>query len=226
MQTESLQIHIDDRDGEGVLTINYDYRTDIFTEAEMEHMHGHMFHLLADAVKNPNRKICKLNILSNEERSTLLYDFNDTKADYPKNKCVHRLFEEQVKRTPDKTAVIACDKTLTYDELNKLSNRIANTLIDKGIVNGDIIAFSLPRRSYLIATMFGILKSGAAYMPLDPDYPQDRIDYMLSDSNAKLFITKDNISDYISDDEENPNVEMTSESYCYCIYTSGSNGKP
>ncbi len=226
MQTESLQIHIDDRDGEGVLTINYDYRTDIFTEAEMEHMHGHMFHLLADAVKNPNRKICKLNILSNEERSTLLYDFNDTKADYPKNKCVHRLFEEQVKRTPDKTAVIACDKTLTYDELNKLSNRIANTLIDKGIVNGDIIAFSLPRRSYLIATMFGILKSGAAYMPLDPDYPQDRIDYMLSDSNAKLFITKDNISDYISDDEENPNVEMTSESYCYCIYTSGSTGKP
>ncbi len=226
MQTESLQIHIDDHDGESMLTINYDYRTVMFTETEIECMHEYMIRLFADAIKNPNRKICELDILSSEEKSTLLYAFNNTKRDYPKNKCLHQLFEEQVKRTPDKTAVIACDKTLTYDELNKLSNRIANRLIKKGIGKGDIIAFAVPRRSYLIATLFGILKSGAAYMPIDPDYPQDRIDYMLADSNAKLFITKENFGDYISDNEENPDVEMASESYCYCIYTSGSTGKP
>lgn len=226
MQIENLQIHMDDRDDMGMLTINYDYRTDKFTEKEIEHMHEHLSNLFADAVNNENKKIYELNILSSKEKSTLLYEFNDTKADYSKEKCLHQLFEEQVKRTPNKTAVIDCNKTLTYDELNRMSNRIANALIEEGIVKGDIIAFALPRRSCLIATMFGILKSGAAYMPIDPDYPQDRIDYMLSDSNAKLFITKNNLSDYISDDEENPNVEMASESYCYCIYTSGSTGKP
>lgn len=225
MQTESLAMHIDDRDSEGILKIHYDYQTEKFTEKEIERMHTHLFNLLFDAMSE-DKKIIRLNMLSAGEKRTLLCDFNDTKADYPKDKCVHQLFEEQVKKTPDKTAVIACDKTLTYDELNRLSNRIAHGLIEKGIKKGDIVAFALPRRSYLIATMFGILKAGSAYMPIDPDYPQDRIDYMLEDSKAKFFITDNNFNEFVSDNEENPTVEMTSNSLCYCIYTSGTTGKP
>lgn len=227
MQTESLQIHIDDRDSEGVLTINYDYRTNIFTENEIERMHEHLFNLFADAVTNLDKKIYELDILSNDEKNTLLYEFNDTKADYPKDKCVHQLFEEQAERTPDKTAVIACDKTLTYDELNRLSNRIANALIEKGIGKGDIVAFALPRRSYLIAVMFGILKSGAAYMPIDPDYPQDRIDYMLSDSQARLFITNNVLDNLLENaNTKNPNIKIRKEDIYCALHTSGSTGTP
>ncbi len=226
MQTESLQMHIDDRDSEGVLKIDYDYLIEIFTEKEIERMHEHIFNILFDAIINEDKKITELAILSEREENTLLYAFNDTKADYPKDKCVHQLFEEQVLNTPDKTAVIACDKTLTYDELNRLSNKIANSLIQNGVKANDIVAFALPRESSLIAIMFGILKSGAAYMPIDPDYPQDRKEYMISDSNAKFFITENNLNEFISDNEENPNVKMTSDNYCYCIYTSGSTGKP
>lgn len=225
MQTESLQMHIDDRDSEGILKIHYDYQVGKFTETEIERMHEHIFNLLFDAI-HEDKKITELNILSEEEKKTLLYDFNDTKAYYPKDKCVHQLFEEQVLKTPDKTAVIACDKTLTYDELNKLSNRIANRLIEKGVEPNDIVAFALPRTSMLIAAMFGILKSGSAYMPIDPDYPKDRIDYMLEDSHAKFLITESNLDAFISDNKENPQVKMTSNNYCYCIYTSGSTGKP
>lgn len=226
-QSESLQIHIDDRDNEGIFRIHYDYRTDKFTENEIERLHQHICNLLFDAIGNDSKKLYELNILSADEKRKLLYEFNNTAIDYPRDKCVHQLFEEQVAKTPDKDAVIACDKTLTYKELNEQSNRIAHSLIQKGVNVGDIIAFALPRKSYLIATIFGILKSGAAYMPIDPDYPQDRIEYMLSDSGAKLCITDANISELLNkENENNPCVSMTSEALCYCIYTSGSTGKP
>lgn len=109
---------------------------------------------------------------------------------------MHQLFEEQVERTPDKTAIVACDKTLTYREVNEEANRIAHSLIEKGVRVGDVVAFALPRRSYLVVAMFGILKSGAVYLPIDPDYPQDRIEYMLDDSKAKLYIAEKDMIHY------------------------------
>jgi non-ribosomal peptide synthetase component F len=148
-------------------------------------------------------------------------------VDYPKEKTVHQLFEEQVEKTPDKTVVIACDKTLTYSELNEQANRIAHGLIEKGVGIGDIVALMLPRRSFLIAAMFGVLKAGAAYMPIDPDYPQDRIEYMLNDSGVKFCVTEDNIIELLANENvTNPSLPMSSDEKCYCIYTSGSTGKP
>ncbi len=226
-QTESLQIHIDDRDNEGIFRIHYDYLTEKFTEHEIEKMHEHICNLLFSAIEDDNKKIYELTILSEEEKQTLMFDFNDTVADYPRDKCVHQLFEEQVAKNPDKIAVIACDKTLTYKELNEEANRIAHSLIEKGIGKGDFVAFMLPRRSYLIATMLGILKSGAAYMPIDPDYPQDRIEYMLSDSCAKFCVTDKNISELLGNSNRNNlAVFVDGTDNCYCIYTSGSTGKP
>ena len=140
---------------------------------------------------------------------------------------VVELFESQVDKHPDKTAVIACDTTLTYRALNEQANKIAHSLIARDISRGDIVAFALPRKSYLIAVLLGILKAGVTYLPVDPDYPQDRIDYIISDSNAKLFITESNVEDLLNNDNcSNPNVHISSEDLCYCIYTSGSTGTP
>ena len=227
MQTESLQIHIDDRDNEGIFRIHYDYLTDKFTEHEIKMLHVHLLNLLFSSIGNDSQKIYELNILTDDEQQKLLFDFNDTAVDYPRDKCVHTLFEEQAAKTPDKVAVIACDKTLTYKELNEEANRIAHSLIEKGVGVGDIVAFALPRKSYLISTILGILKSGAAYLPIDPDYPQDRIEYMLSDSQAKLFITDSNIDELLGNSNtQNPNVTMSRSNRFCCIYTSGSTGQP
>lgn len=227
MQTESLQIHIDDRDGEGVFRIHYDYLTEKFSEHEIKKIHEHIYNLLFYAIENSEKKLYELEILSENEKKTLLFDFNNTTVDYPRDKCVHQLFEEQVEKTPDKIAVVACDKTLTYRELNEEANRISHSLIEKGIGRGDIVAFMLPRKSYLISTMIGILKSGAAYMPIDPDYPQDRIDYMLEDSSSKYCVTERNIPELIRNLKiDNPCKTVSSSDICYCIYTSGSTGQP
>lgn len=226
-QAETLQIHIDDRDSEGIFRIHFDYQTDKLTEHEIERMYGHVINLLFDAIRNDSKPLYELEILSAGENQMLLYNFNDTAVDYPRDKCVHQLFEVQVKKTPEKTAVIACDRTLTYRELNEQANRIANSLIEHGVKPGDIVAFMLPRRSYLIAAMFGILKAGAAYLPIDPDYPKDRINYILEDSKATYLITEEKIAGLLENaDSRNPCVAISSNSLSYCIYTSGTTGAP
>ena len=226
-QSESLQIHIDDRDREEIFRIHYDYQIDKFTENEIDRIHQHICNLLFDAIHNDTKKLCELQILSADEEQKLLYEFNNTAADYPRDKCVHQLFEEQAARTPHRIGVIACDKTLTYAEINRQANRIAHGLMERGIGVGDIVAFALPRRSYLIPAMLGILKAGGAYLPVDPDYPRERIHYMLEDSEAKLFITEEVLQELLENrDNTNPQVKTSSDHLCYCIYTSGSTGKP
>ena len=227
MQNDSLQIHIDDRDNEGVFRIHYDYQTDKFTEGQITRMHQHICNLLFDAIQDDAKKIYELNILAGEEKWKLLYAFNDTAVDYASNKCIHQLFEEQAAKTPDQMAVVACDKTLTYVELNEQANKIAKALIAKGVMAGDVVAFSLPRKSVMISTMLGILKTGAAYLPLDPKSPIERINYCIQDSKAKLLITEHNITEFLENTDfcdfgsySNPKAP------CYLIYTSGSTGMP
>lgn len=169
-QAESRQIHIDNRDAEGVFRIHFDYQTEKFAEAESDATYTHMVDLLFDAVEREDTPVRAPEMLSPAERYKLLVDFNDT-AEYPHEKCVHQLFEKEVEKHPDKTAIVACDRTLTYRELNEAANRIAHGLIAKGVRPGDIVAFALHRTSRLIAVMFGILKAGAAYLPIDLDYP-------------------------------------------------------
>lgn len=227
MQTESLQIHIDDRDSEGIFRVHYDYLTEKFSEHETEKIHEHICNLLFDAIKNSDKKLYELEILSADEKKTLLFDFNNTTAEYPIDKCVHQLFEEQVKKTPDKIAVVACDRTLTYKELNEDANKIAHSLIEKGIGRGDIVAIILSRESHLVPAMFGVLKTGAAYMPLDPSYPQDRIDYLIGESGATSVINENNLADYISSAKtENPNIKVEPSDLFCALHTSGSTGRP
>jgi len=227
MQNESLQIHIDDRDCEGVFRIHYDYQTDKFTVQEIEALHNHLMTLLQDAIDNDSKKLYELELLPSEEKQKVLFDFNDTAMDYPRDKCVHQLFEEQVAKTPDKVALIACDKTLTYAELNNNANRIAHALAEKGVKKNDIVAFQVSRKSHLIALMLGTLKAGASYMPIDPNYPKDRVDYMVSNSGAKFCVTDEMAEELLhnADTTSLPISNCAQDLFCV-LHTSGSTGLP
>ena len=203
-----------------------EYRTDLFEEETINKFIKAYTSILTQAL-NENSLIKDISVLSYEEKEKVITSFNNTTVEYPKDKCIHKLFEEQVERTPDKVALVAVDKKLTYKELNEEANKIAHSLIEKGIGKGDIVGLMLPRKSYLLSALFGILKTGAAYLPIDMELPAERIEYMCQDTNAKLVVSQDNIDSLLaSDNKTNPNVEMTNDSLCYCIYTSGSTGQP
>lgn len=236
MQAESLQIHIDDRDNEGILKIHYDYQTEKFTEKEICRMHEHIMNLLFDVI-NEDKRVANLNILSEDEKNTLLCEFNDTNIEYDKNKCVHRLFEEQAQRTPDKTALIFDDVKYTFEQLDRMSNSLAYYLRENGVKPNDIVPIISKRSWHIFVAILAINKAGGAFMSIDPNYPQDRIEYMLKDVNAEILLYFDCASDFkIKSIDLNTfnfyyNVNKieninTSEDLTYLIFTSGSTGLP
>ncbi len=237
MQHDSLQIHIDDRDSEGILRIHYDYLVDKFTESEIEKMYAHMCNLLFSGIENDSKTLHELNMLAQEEADTLLLTFNNTATDYPRNKCIHQLFEEQVKKTPDKTAVIFKDITLTYAELNNLVDAYAAKLKHLGVAEKDVVAVHLERSHRLIALQLAVLKIGAVFLPADKRFPVNRIAYMCDDCQVKLFISdslskKDIQANVIGLDDFEAVVahdraqRVVNQDACYIIYTSGSTGTP
>ena len=176
-----LEIHLHRFNGED-FNLKIRYRTSIFNEKEIEIMLKSIVALAENAIENYDKNINNLGMVSEEELNKL-NSFNETNADYPKEKCIHTLFEEQVERTPEKIALVASDKKVTYRELNEEANRIANNLISQGVGKGDIVGLMLPRKSYLLSALFGILKTGAAYLPIDMELPKERIEYMCKDTH-------------------------------------------
>lgn len=193
--------------------------------------------LISKLLKNPEHLLKDIAIIDSDKKEEL---FKINPVEEP---LLNRLFEKSVEKNKDEIALIATDNELTYDELNKKANRIANALIKMGVSVEDKILFILKRDSRLIATMLGIVKSGCAFIPVDPEYPEDRIIQVIEDSNPRFIITNknkpfvDSISNLnsnsididellIEENEENPNPEITPDNLCYLIYTSGSTGKP
>ena len=175
---------------------------------------------------NTQKKIQKVSGLDDREYQRLI-GFNNTLKPYPNEKCIHELFEQEVIKSPSKIALIMDNQAVTYKQLNEKANRIAHGLIAIGIGTGDIVAFMLPRSIDLVAVILGIIKSGAAYLPIDLNYPEKRIEFMLSDSHAKFNITEKTLDSLICNTcVENPCIEVSSKNNCYCIYTSGSTGQP
>ena len=183
------------------------------------------------------KKIKDLNILSSDERKKILSDFNNTATDYPRDKCVHQLFEKQVEKTPDKIAVIFQNKTLTYLELNQLIQEYADKLVSIDIKEKDVIAIHLERSYKLIAFQLAVLKIGAIFLPVDKRYPIERVEYMCSDCNVKILISDEINADSINAtvitldalEKINPDksaVTVNNSDVCYIIYTSGSTGNP
>nr|VFK62781.1 MAG: AMP-binding enzyme [Candidatus Kentron sp. UNK]VFK70643.1 MAG: AMP-binding enzyme [Candidatus Kentron sp. UNK] len=164
-----------------------EYNTDLFERATMERMTGHLKTLLAGIVENPNTPIHELPLLTEAERRQLL-EWNDTAVDYPRDKCIHQLFEEQVAKTPDAVAVVFEDRQLTYGELNAQANQLARYLQKLGVGPEVLVGICIERSLEMVVGLLGILKAGGAYVPLDPDYPAERLAFMSDDANLKVLL--------------------------------------
>lgn len=220
------------------------YNTDLFEYGTIERMFNNFSVLLEDIVKEPEKKVSDFEILSSDEKNTLLHSWNNTKADYPKDKCIHLLFEIAAENYPRNIAVKFEDKKISYKELNKKANKLAHYLKSLGIGKESFVGIFLDRSIDMIIGLLGILKAGGTYVPLDPSFPQDRLLYMLEDAGIQTLVTQDKYSGWFSGftgtevclDKDNKIIgkqkssnlseEISSGSSAYVIYTSGSTGKP
>ncbi len=225
------------------LTGTFEYNTDLFDATTIDRMVEHFRTLLEAIVAAPDRSIAALPIMTAAERQRLLSDWNDTAIVYPPQ-TIQSLFEAQVARTPDAVAVMEGLELLTFRDLNARANQVAHHLHSLGVMPETLVAICLPRSLDLIVSLLGILKAGAAYVPLDPAYPKERLAFMLKDSGAAILLTQRELADRFPDHqarvlyldveaeailqqpEENPNVDVPLDALAYLTYTSGSTGVP
>jgi len=221
-----LTMELTERDGElrGVL----EYATDLFSREFILSMCGHFENLLSEVVTQPQERVCRYKILSQSEEHELLVEYNQTQADYPRDKNVVELFEETAKAYPNKRAVVYKDSALTYQELNEKANQLAHYLIAKGVKVESVVALSMDRSLEMMVAILGVLKAGGVYLSLDSNYPQERLDYMIEDSEAKLILTQEKLKEIIQYEtkRENPNLNISPNNLAYILYTSGSTGRP
>jgi amino acid adenylation domain-containing protein len=226
------------------LTLLWEYNSDLFEEATMRRMMGHYQTLLEAMVGNPGQGLSDLPMLTEAERQQLLVEWNDTKRDYPKDKCIHELFETQAETSPDAVAVVFEEQQLTYRELNTRANQLARYLRKLGVGPETLVGSCVERSLDMIVALLGILKSGGAYVPLDSEYPKERLALMLKDTQTKVLLTQERLIRSLpesraqivcldsewekiaeeSGDDQSSNT--TAESLAYVIYTSGSTGIP
>ncbi|NEQ80495.1 MAG: amino acid adenylation domain-containing protein, partial [Moorea sp. SIO2I5] len=228
---------------ESVIEARLEYNSDLFDQQTIVRMVGHFQTLLAGIVANPQAQVSKLPLLTAAERQQLLVEWNNTNSEYPQDKCIHQLFEEQVERTPDAVAVVFENQQLTYRELNGKANQLAHYLKSLGVEPDVLIGICVDRSVEMIIGLLGILKAGGAYLPLDPDYPSDRIAYILEDSKARVVLTQDHLAtrfseykthvicleknwDTFSAENDIQTYPVNSTNLAYVIYTSGTTGKP
>ncbi|MGH8083564.1 MAG: condensation domain-containing protein, partial [Lysobacter sp.] len=219
------------------------YNADFFDPWLIEQMMRHFVRLLQAIAEQPAANIDDVALLDQDERQQLL-DWNDTDAAYPSEKTVQQLFEEQAARAPDAIAVNCGDERLSYGELNRRANRLAHYLRERGIAPQERVALCLDRSVGMIVAMLGVVKAGAAYVPIDPDYPEDRVRFMLEDAGCRFVLSTasraaalpataaaplllDQADDELSaQSDSNPAPLNGPDDLLYVIYTSGSTGRP
>jgi amino acid adenylation domain-containing protein len=213
------------------IIFSVDYNTDIYEKEVIERFIGHYKNILQAITESPEELIKEIDYLTKEEKYKLLYTFNDTEIDYQRDKTIVDLFEEHAANTPDNVAVVFEDRELTYRELNERSNQLADYLRSNyGIQPDDLIGINLERSEEIIIAILGVLKSGGAYVPIDPNYPQQRVDYMIEDSQCRVLVDKNEWSNFINNiskySNNNLSRNITPDNLVYVIYTSGSTGNP
>lgn len=240
---DDIDIHLSDLNVSGELSVAYDYKIAKYDDADIEDIHNRIMHIVWQILEKEDIYLKDIEIVTSKEKYDILYKFNDTEFDYDKKKTIVDLFEDQVRKTPDKVAIVCNDNVLTYASLNEKANILANYLVSTGIKVGDVVGIMVNRSLEMIIGLLAILKSGAAYLPIDPDYPLNRITYMLENSNANyILVNKNTINSlpdnlnkinisldsdiYLSNLVGNLNINILSSSLMYLIYTSGSTGNP
>lgn len=224
------------------LRVYFEYNADLFDAITMERLLGHYEAVLKAFVDAPDARIADLPLLSPDEQQLLL-GWNNTDMAYPTEQTVHGLFEQQVARTPDAVAVVFEDVSLSYAELNGRANQLAHHLRSLGAGAGSLVGVWMERSADMVVAVLGVLKAGAAYVPLDPGFPKDRIDYMMEDAELRIVVTQASLVDGlpagvqgVSLDTDAPTLSAlpcgnpvaigTESDLAYVIYTSGSTGRP
>ncbi|PFV21809.1 non-ribosomal peptide synthetase, partial [Bacillus thuringiensis] len=225
---------------QGKLISEIEYRSKLYSKGSMEQMIAHYIRVLEQIGNNINDPIKTIELLNRDEKDLILKQFNDTRVEYDKNKTVIDLFEEQVTKNPNGIAVVHGDEKITYAQLNDRANRLAQKLREAGVGEESIVAIISEPNTNFIVDVIGVLKSGGAYLPILPEYPLGRIQYMLEDSRAAIILNHSGIDLEgctglldVSEDEyivagrgiENINLSKA-DNLAYVIYTSGSTGQP
>ncbi|MEW5926813.1 MAG: amino acid adenylation domain-containing protein [Gemmatimonadota bacterium] len=179
----------------GGLTGTLEYATDLFERATARRMIAHLGRVLEQATADPDARLADLDLLGDAERAQVIDGWNRTEAEYPADRCIHHLFEEQAARTPDAVAVVSAEGTLTYRELDERADRLARHLAGLGVVPDARAALCLERGHATMVALLGILKAGGACVPLDPSYPSERLAHMLEDSAARVLVTQRSLVD-------------------------------
>ncbi len=231
-------------ESESGLVSSLEYNTDLFKSSSIQRMAAHLQTLLEAIVANPQQCLSQLPLLTESEKHQLLWEWNNTKVEYPQDQCIHQLFEAQVEHTPDAVAVVFEDQQLTYWELNARANQLAHYLRSLGVKPEVLVGICVERSLSMIIGLLAILKAGGAYVPLDPSYPQERLAYMLEDSQPSVLLTQQYLLENIpnhqaqvicidsdwekiaTESTENPISNIKLDNLAYVIYTSGSTGKP
>ncbi len=220
----------------------FDYNISLFEPSTIKEISQHLIKLLENIVQKPNEKVSRLEYITETEKRQILSDFNNTNADYPDHKVIYEYLEEQAGKDSTNTAVIFKNKTLSYGELNFRANILARLLQENGVGRESIAAVMMERSLEMIIAIMAIQKTGGAYLPVDPHFPADRIDYILKDSNTGILLTHKEFGDFkIPQNIKKINLDLidlsvgeqsnlplvaTPENIAYVIYTSGSTGKP
>lgn len=220
------------------------YNSALLSEKFIKSFISHFKTFVTLALDNPNEKISEVCFLSEEEKQQLLVDWNETKREYPQDKTIHQLFEEQVEKAPANIAVVFEEEQLTYHELNAKANQLAHYLREQGVKPDTLVAIACERSLEMIVSILGILKAGGAYVPIDPSYPEDRIGFMLEDTSSPILLTQESLLEklpgidakvFLLDKQQeslvgypatNPSCITQPHHLAYIIYTSGSTGKP
>ena len=234
----SLTLSTTDQGLQGALN----YSTDLFEPDTIERMVGHLERVLEQVAADADARLSRLDLLGESERALVLEEWNRTAAEYPTDRCIHRLFEAHAARTPDAVALVCEDRSLTYAELNARANQLAHHLRGLGVGPDAVVAMHFGRGVDAIVALLGTLKAGGAYLALDPALPPERLGYMLADSGAAVLVTRGDMADAVPAgsipvvhfDDEAPRDESGADlpggagadDLAYVIYTSGSTGRP
>ncbi|MFZ7631941.1 amino acid adenylation domain-containing protein [Bacillus velezensis] len=226
---------------DGSISFDFEFNTDIYQKQTIEKWLSYFTRILTKVIENQAIPLGDIHVLDNAETNCVIYQFNQTKSDYPRHETISRLFERQAKETPDARAVVYDGQILTYRELNERANRIAAALRSNGVGPESVVALLTGRTTELASGILGILKAGGAYLPIGDDVPRERAEWMLKDCKADILLQSDKLDGlpltgkrlFIEDiqtkaglSSENPEPLGGPESLAYMIYTSGSTGAP
>ncbi len=229
---------------ESELVLDCTYNSDLFEVPTVRRWLGHFQTLLEGIAANPTRRISEISLLTPAEQHQLLVEWNQTTSEYPRERCIHQLFEDCVEQTPEATAVICGEDQLTYRELNQQANQLAHHLRKLGVGPGVLVGICMERSLDMVVSLLAILKASGAYVPLDSDYPRERLAFMLEDTNSPVLLTQSALRERLPSSQVqvvcidtdrplmaqeatgNPTPETRPENLAYVMYTSGSTGQP